>query len=222
MSPGHSPYSLQPPTHIVYRLNFFFVFLSKHRYAAIILCFYRKKKQQHSITIRKSKIIHHDNNVLAVLRGNHLIKEHGSKVGSLLHWRQRKQHKQNHTKLHFTQRNQRSNWPGWQVVLFTRLNSTWIDPRQNIDQDRVTSFSSFTCTLKLRFWSDWGIRSLFCFSNVAETIGFEIFPWFLNWESQRKVTHEPSLARMRRWYASRFGHFQAWVTGFSWMQKPWV
>lgn len=41
------------------------------------------EEKQHSITIFKCNVIHHGYTVVAVLRGNHLIKEHGSKVGSL-------------------------------------------------------------------------------------------------------------------------------------------
>lgn len=56
-------------------------FPPKHNYIINIFCFYRKR--QHSITIFKSNVIHHGYTVVAVLRGNHLIKEHGSKVGGL-------------------------------------------------------------------------------------------------------------------------------------------
>lgn len=41
------------------------------------------QEKQHSITIFKSNVIHHGYTVVAVLGGNHLIKEHGSKVGGL-------------------------------------------------------------------------------------------------------------------------------------------
>lgn len=48
-----------------------------------LLSYYVSTGKQHSITIFKSNVIHHGYTVVAVLRGNHSIKEHGSKVGGL-------------------------------------------------------------------------------------------------------------------------------------------
>lgn len=75
---------LQGPNQILYRLKiFFFLFFSKQNYIIVILFFCLYRKNKHSITIFKSNVIHHGYTVVAVLRGNHLIKEHGSKVGGL-------------------------------------------------------------------------------------------------------------------------------------------
>lgn len=68
------------------------------------------QEKQHSITIFKSNTpwLHCSSST----EGKPFDKGTWLKSGrSLLHWRQRKQHKQNHTKLHFTQLNQRSNRP---------------------------------------------------------------------------------------------------------------
>lgn len=78
MSVGHSPDRLQGLTQILYRLKSFFSQAQLHYCHTLFL-----QKKQHSITIFKSNVIHHGYTVVAVLRGNHLIKEHGSKVGGL-------------------------------------------------------------------------------------------------------------------------------------------
>lgn len=78
------------------------IFSPKHNYIVVILCFYRKK--QHSITIFKSNVIHHGYTVVAVLRGNHLIKEHGSKVGGL-YFTEGKENSTNKTIQNYTSHN---------------------------------------------------------------------------------------------------------------------
>lgn len=62
------------------------------------------KKNQHSITIFKSNVIHHGYTVVAVLRGNHLTKEHGSKVGGL-HFTEGKENSTNKTIQNYTSHN---------------------------------------------------------------------------------------------------------------------
>lgn len=89
---------LRGPIQILNRLDFF----SKHNYIIVILCFYRKK--QHSLTIFKSNVIHHGYTVVAVLRGNHLTKEHGSKVGGL-HFTEGKENSTNKTIQNYTSHN---------------------------------------------------------------------------------------------------------------------
>lgn len=59
------------------------------------------QEKQHSITIFKSNVIHHGYTVVAVLRGNHLIKEHGSKVGGL-HFTEGKENSTNKTIQNYT------------------------------------------------------------------------------------------------------------------------
>lgn len=88
---------LQGPNQILYRLKSFFFFCTT--YIVVLLCFYRKKK--HSITIFKSNVIHHGYTVVAVLRGNHLTKEHGSKVGGL-HFTEGKENSTNKTIQNYT------------------------------------------------------------------------------------------------------------------------
>lgn len=86
---------LQGPIQILYRLKSFF-----SPSTITLLSYYvstgKKKKKKHSITIFKSNVIHHGYTVVAVLRGNHLTKEHGSKVGGL-HFTEGKENSTNKT-----------------------------------------------------------------------------------------------------------------------------
>lgn len=68
---------LQRPNKILNRL-FFFSQVQFHCCHTMFLQEKNKTKKHHSITIFKSNVIHHGYTVVAVLRGNHLTKEHGS------------------------------------------------------------------------------------------------------------------------------------------------
>lgn len=92
---------LQGPIQILYRLKSFFFFPS----TITLLSYYVSTgKKQHSITIFKSNVIHHGYTVVAVLRGNHLTKEHGSKVGGL-HFTEGKENSTNKTIQNYTSHN---------------------------------------------------------------------------------------------------------------------
>lgn len=81
---------LQGPIQILYRLKSFFPS------TITLLSYYDSTGKKHSITIVKSNVIHHGYTVVAVLRGNHLTKEHGSKVGGL-HFTEGKENSTNKT-----------------------------------------------------------------------------------------------------------------------------
>lgn len=90
---------LQGPNQILYRLKSFFFFFLHNLHCCLTMFLQEKKK--HSITIFKSNVIHHGYTVVAVLRGNHLTKEHGSKVGGL-HFTEGKENSTNKTIQNYT------------------------------------------------------------------------------------------------------------------------
>lgn len=101
MTQGHSPNRLQGLIQILYRLKSFFFFVPS---TITLFSYYVSTGKQHSITIFKSNVIHHGYTVVAVLRGNHLIKEHGSKVGGL-YFTEGKENSTNKTIQNYTSHN---------------------------------------------------------------------------------------------------------------------